>query len=103
MTPPPENAGQLWQVHLSKAVADSLLRIQRQATEEGCGQEALAAFRQIVKGLHSDPRGLGEALYRLPGLHLLARSVALRPLVVHFAVSEEQPLVFIRSVKLLSM
>ncbi len=103
MMPPPENAGHVWKVHLSKAVADSLLRIQRQATEEGRGQEALAAFRQIVKGLYSDPTGQGEPLYRLPGLHLLIRSVALRPLVVHFAVSEDQPLVFIRSVKLLSM
>jgi hypothetical protein len=103
MMPPPENAGHTWKVHLSKTVADSLLGIQRQATEEGRGQEALTAFRQIVKGLRSDPTAQGEPLYRLPGLHLLVRSVAISPLVVHFAVSEDRPLVFIRSVKLLSI
>jgi hypothetical protein len=103
MTPPPENAGYMWKVYLSRAVADSLLHIQRQATEEGRGEEAVAAFRQIVNRLHSDPWGLGEPLYRLPGLRLMVRSVALRPLVVHFGVSEEQRLVYIRSAKLLSM
>jgi hypothetical protein len=102
MTRPPENPGHVWQVHLSQAVAESLFDIQAQATEEGRGEEALAAFRQIVARLHSDPMGVGEPNYRLPGLRLLIRRVAVRPLVVHFAVSEDRPLVFIRSVKLLS-
>ena len=102
MTPPAQNPGQPWGVHLSHVVADSLLRIQRQASEEGRGEECLAAFRHVVERLQSDPTTIGEPLYRLPGLHLMVRTVAVRPLAVIFGVSEDHPLVFIRSVRLLS-
>jgi hypothetical protein len=102
MTPPSDMPGHTWQVHLSRAVADSLLRIQRRASQEGRGEECLAAFRHIVKRMHSDPTTLGEPLYRLPGLRLLVRTVAVRPIAVVFGVSEDHPLVFIRSAKLLT-
>jgi hypothetical protein len=62
----------------------------------------LAAFRRILRAMQTDPHALGEPLYRLRALRIQIRSVAVRPLVVDFGVSEDFPLVFFRAVKLLS-
>jgi hypothetical protein len=84
-------------------IAQALRQIQRRAAREGRGEEVLSAFRQIARQLQADPVNLGEPLYRLPNLRMQVRSVAVRPLVVDFGVCEDRPLVFLRSVKLLSV
>jgi hypothetical protein len=61
-----------------------------------------SAFKRIVEKLELDPNRFGEPCYRLPGLRLQVRSAIIAPLVVHFAVYEVQPLVFIKAVRLLS-
>jgi hypothetical protein len=66
------------------------------------GQQVTSAFRQIVHRSQLDAFNTGEAAYRLPGLRMQVRTVVIRPLVVDFAVCEDQPLVFIKGVKLLS-
>jgi hypothetical protein len=77
-------------------------QLHRQAILAGAGQQFLAAFQQIVDRLRKDPLTFGEPLYRLPVLKLAVRKAVLSPLVVDYAVHEEQPLVFIRGFKILS-
>src|SRR5262249_30061990 len=98
----PENAGRRFQVHCSGAVAKKLRTLQRQASRAGTGDEVLTAFRQIVARLEADATEAGEPLYRLAALRMQIRCIVLRPLVVDFGVSEDQPLVFIKGARLLS-
>jgi hypothetical protein len=100
--PEPANGGRRYQVHGSGLIVQSLRRIQRQAVRQGRGEEVLSAFRQIARQLQREPLRAGEPLYRLPGMRMQIRSVAVRPLVVDFGVCEDQPLVFLRAVKLLA-
>jgi hypothetical protein len=41
-------------------------------------------------------------MYRLPALGLEVRACIVLPLAIHFAVHEEQPIVFLRYAKLLT-
>jgi hypothetical protein len=91
-----------YEVHNSAAIAQAFLRLQRQATREGRGQEFLRAAREVYEHLCQKPSEYGEPLYRLSALHLQVRCVAVRPLYVDFAVEEDRHLVFIKAVKLLS-
>src|SRR5436305_1917819 len=97
-----ENGRRGYQVHCSGAIAEGLRQLQRQ-TNSGTRKRAIAAaFRRIVERLKLHPFEFGEPSYRLPGLRLQIRTCIVGPLVVHFAVSEDRPLVFIKAVKLLS-
>jgi hypothetical protein len=87
----------------SDAVAENLKRLQRQASRRGQGQLFAAAFRRIVRALRKNPTIVGELLYRLPVLRLEMRTVVMAPLVIDFAVSDERPIVYITSGKLLSL
>jgi hypothetical protein len=96
------NGSDPYQVHYSKAVLASFRQLQRKATRRGQGEEFLSAFRRIIRLLHREPLMVGEALYRLPNLRLQVRTVAVAPLLVDFAVSEDAPIVYIKSGRLLS-
>jgi hypothetical protein len=89
-------------VHFSGAVAQGLLQIQRLASEQGRGEAVLTAFRQAIRRLTQDPTNFGEPLYRLPALRMQIRSGVIGPLVIHFAVCEDRPLVFIKGAELLT-
>jgi hypothetical protein len=99
---PSENHGQSYEVYASGAIAKALRQIQRQAVQEGRAEEVLSAIRRIEQRLRQDPFGFGEPLYRLPALRLQVRCSLVRPLAVDFAVSEDKPLVFLKSVQLLA-
>jgi hypothetical protein len=75
--------------------------LQAQANREGRGQELLKAARTVHERLSRDPMDFGEPLYRLPSLRMQVRCAAIRPLYVDFAICEDRPLLFIKSVKLL--
>ena len=100
--PQPPDGGQHYVVEASGVIVQSLKRMQRQAAREGRGEDVLSAFRGIAQRLQVDPLHCGEPLYRLPTLRLQVRSIAVRPLVVDFGVSEDRRLVFLRAVTLLS-
>lgn len=91
-----------FEVSCSALVAQKLRKLQRRASDEGRGKELVAAFRTIFEKLRHDPLHTGEACYRLPALRLQVRSVAVRPLVVDFGVSEDRPIVYLKAVKLLA-
>ena len=62
----------------------------------------LANLQRFLERLEIDPFHAGESAYRLPGLRMQVRTPIVPPIVVDFAVCEDQPLVFIKGVKLLS-
>lgn len=88
-------------VRISGAVAATLKKLQRQAWRERRGEAFLTAFQAISARLIPDPMGFGEPLYHLPALRLQVRHGIMRPLMVYFAVHEDEPLVFIKGVTLL--
>ena len=91
-----------YEVHCSGVIAEALRDIQRRAKREGRGEKVVAALRHVYQRLQDDPYSLGEPLYRLRGLRMQVRSCIVSPLLVHFAVCEDQPLVFLQCVKLLT-
>ena len=95
------NGDRQFELKISGTIAEALRRLQRQASREGRGKVFLSALRKAVEGLRRRATELGEPLYRLPALRMQVRLVVIGPLVIDYAVSEDQPLVFFKSVKLL--
>ncbi|HEV3447366.1 MAG TPA: hypothetical protein VG099_22180 [Gemmataceae bacterium] len=100
--PARKNGAPRWEVHASGFIIKDLERIQRRAAGQGRGEKVLAAMRQIYRRLQRNPRTAGEPYYYLPGLRMHVRTITVRPVVVHFGVCDDHPLVFIKGVKLLS-
>src|SRR5262249_33754575 len=88
----PENGRRRFQVHCSGAIAEALRKLQRHTPRATRKKAIASAFRRIVERLQLDPLEFGEPYYRLPGLRLQIRTCVVSPLVVHFAVSKDQPL-----------
>jgi hypothetical protein len=99
-----EGNGQVtpYQMSMSQQKEAVLKDLHEQAIQAGTGLQFFAAFRQIAERLHTDPFVFGEPQYRLPVLKLQVRQAIVAPLVVDYAVHEEQPLVFIRGFKVLA-
>ncbi len=96
------NGEQPFHVGFSEAIAQTIRRLQQQASQEGRGKDFLSALRKAVDRLQRAPRAFGEPLYRLPALRMQVRCGALGPLSIDFGVCEDRPLVFIMAVKLFS-
>ena len=98
-----EGSGQpvIYKVVVSQRLRTAVREVHAQAAARGRGYEFLDAIRTITKRLQSDPREFGEPLYRLPALGLMVYHVFVSRVAVHFAVHDEKPLVWIRSVKFL--
>ena len=92
------NGSRRYEVHCAGAITQEIRRVHRRAARQGRGQAVTSAFRRIVQRLEIDPFHAGEPAYRLPGLRMQVRT----PIVPPIAVCEDQPLVFIKGVKLLS-
>jgi hypothetical protein len=60
------NGHRHFELEISGAIAETLRRLQRQASREGRGKEFLAALREAVKRLRRGATEFGEPLYRLP-------------------------------------
>lgn len=100
--PGSSNGRRAYYLDFSDAVAQSLRQLQRLASRRGQGHAFAAAFRKIIRALQKDPNKAGELLYRLPAMSLYVRTIVISPLVIDFAVSEEQPIVCIKGGKLLA-
>src|SRR5262245_38401094 len=92
----------VYDVRQSEQTKRELLKLHSQAAQRGEGKRFVAAARQILTRLRTDPANLGEPLFRLPALKLAVYHVVVAPLVVEYGVHDERPLVFIRGYKLLS-
>jgi len=100
--PTSPHGGGPYRVVNSAAIAQGIRALQRRASGQGRGEEFLAAIRTALNRMRDDPTEFGEPLYPLPALHLRVRCAVVPPLVVHFAVHDDLPIVFVSSVKLLS-
>jgi hypothetical protein len=89
-----------YEVATSEQIKATIKDTYRVAVEAGTGPHFLSTLRYIYERLRRDPLGLGEAMYRLPALHLIVCHVLVSGMAVDFAVHEELPLVFIRGVKI---
>lgn len=98
---PSTNGDGSYRIAFSEAISDEARRLQRQASREGRGPAFLAAFRKITERLQDDPTNFGDPNYRLPALRLQLRTAIVPPILVHFAVSEDRPEVYIKALKLL--
>ena len=87
----------------SAAVVRSLELLQRQASREGRGPAFKAAMLRILRDLRRNPLVVGEPLYRLAHLKLRVRVIVVSPVIIHYAVSETQPIVYLTSGKLLAL
>ncbi len=99
--PRSERNGERHEVHWSAAVAQSVRRTAQQAAEEGRGDVFLAALRSVIRRLRRSPADFGEPLFRLPAMRMQVRCAGIPPLFVHFAVTDDQSLVFIRGITLM--
>ena len=100
MARPGPNGG-TFQVHCSGLILEDFKQIQKRAKEEGRGEQVLLASHHALHQLSYDPTEFGEPLYRLPAMRLRVRHAAVGPLVIHFAVHDQMPLVFIKGVSIL--
>ena len=100
--PPGANGDYPFRLDFSGGIAKRLRQLQRRASRQGRGGEFLEAFRKVVEQLRQRPFEFGEPLYRLPALRLLICCAVVGPFGIDFAISEDHPVVFIRSVRLLT-
>jgi hypothetical protein len=94
MTPEPE-----YEVSISGAVRERLIRAHDEATAAGKQAEFLAALRTISLRLRTDPTAFGKELFDLRAMRLTVRVPPVLPLAVEFGVYVERRLVFVRSIR----
>lgn len=97
MNPP----GPGYNVSLSGAVRDRLVRARDSAAADGRRAEFLAALRTTLERLRDEPQATGEELYDLHALRLTIRLAVLLPVVVEFGVYADRRFVFVRDVRYL--
>src|SRR5262249_36463518 len=90
-----------YRVIYSESVQTSLKNLSAKAAEKGLKQAVLSAIRTIDQRLHADPRLFGEPKYHHRALKLELRVGIEPPLVVHYTVHDEQPLVFVKTLQAL--
>jgi hypothetical protein len=90
-----------YQVVYSEVVRNSLKELHARAAQNGREQDVLSALQTIDRRLHSDPLVFGEPKYHYRALRLELRVGIEPPLVVHYTVHEELPLVFVKAFKAL--
>ena len=92
----PSENGHLFEIVVSQHNLNILKQIQAEEIKKGKGKQFLDALRALNDRLRNDPKGFGEALYRLPALNQVVYVAVVTPLIVHYGIHEEKPLVFIR-------
>src|SRR5260370_19461164 len=90
-----------YRVVYSESVRNALKDLDARAVPKGLGPSVLAAMRTIDHRLHLDPHVLGEPKHHYRALQLELRVAIEPPLVVHYTVHAEQPLVFVKAIKAL--
>jgi hypothetical protein len=88
-----------YRVVYSESVRNALKDLCARAAQKGLVQNVLAALRTIDTRLHSDPHLFGEPKYHYRALKLELRIAIEPPLVVHYTVHAEQPLVFVKAIQ----
>jgi hypothetical protein len=98
----PGGAGPPFQVVSSDLTTAATRALLHRAAQAGQGARALAAYLGLLDALERRARDFGEPLYPLTHMRLQVRAGSIRPLLVNYAVHEDQALVFIRFFALMS-
>jgi len=101
MTSPANGQQPSFQVTLAGQAQQTIKESHQYAAELGQGKQFLDSLRFVYARLRTDPHSFGEPLFRLPTLKLLVACAIVPPVIVHFGVHQEEPLVIIRHVRFL--
>ena len=96
-----EGNGQSFTVDLVGPAKTQFKELCREAATAERRQHLFDAMLQIISRLEKDPFNSGEPTYRLSTLNLQLRTIVVAPLVVHYGVHDDEPLVLIRAVQAL--
>ena len=88
-----------YEVHLSSRIARQLQDLHRSALGSGRGDIVLFSFGAALLRMRTNPNDFGEETYRLPALRLQIRCAVVPPLIVHFGVCEDRPIVYVKGVE----
>jgi hypothetical protein len=94
MNPPP---GPAFEVAISAATRELLVRLHDEAEHDGRRDEFLAALRGISTQLRNNPLTFGEEVFDLAALRLTVKVGIILPVAVEFAAYPERRLVFVRT------
>lgn len=97
----PGNGTGRFRVICSDAIKEAVRRLHFLAGQQGRGDAVVDALRQISDRLIRNPLEAGEPTFPLTAMQLKLRTIVVRPVAIDYAIHEELPLVFIKSVKLL--
>lgn len=93
MNPP----GPDYEVAISAATRELLVRLHDEAARDGRRAEFLDALRTISARLRTDPVTFGEEVFDLPALQLTVKVGVVLPVAVEFAPYPARRLVFVRT------
>jgi hypothetical protein len=88
-----------FEVGISGAMRERLVRLYRHAVVDGQGDEFLAALDATVSRLGSDPLTYGEELFDLRAMKVTVRIAVRYPLVIEFATFADRRQVFVRAAR----
>lgn len=88
----------MYQVIISRSVAEMIRQAMNDAIVEGKGMMALKSLRWIRDELASDPNRFGESREHYASAQLQGRVAFVTSLRVHFAVHESSQVVFVSRV-----
>src|SRR6476646_10746550 len=83
-------------IELTGLARAQLRMIGRHAKYTGAADVIAEAFRQLLRRLSHDPRGLGEPMCHLKPVRMHVYNATVRPLYVEYGVHDEEPVVVIR-------
>lgn len=92
--------GHLFQIHASEQIWLRLRELKIAAGKKGKGSAFMSALRAIHDRLQKDPTHVGKRLYSLAAMQMVVYDITIHPLIVHYAVHDQKPLVFIKGVAL---
>ena len=97
MSPGPE-----FEVGISGAVRERLVRLHRHAVVDERGDAFLAALDAIVARLRTDPVSYGEELFDLRAMKVTVKLAVRYPVAIEFAVYPDRRQVFVRTFRYLA-
>jgi hypothetical protein len=86
----------LYRIAVSGAMAASIKQEQLHATLDGKGDSFLAAIEYVVARMRHDPHNLGEPIFPLHKMNVIAHLAFIPPLTIEFGIHQHQPIVFLR-------
>ncbi|MFO0966605.1 MAG: hypothetical protein U0793_13610 [Gemmataceae bacterium] len=90
-----------YRVVLSGTLQERTHELHERARLLGLADDFLASLKALVTRLKASPQEVGEPLYRAAALGMIIHAVIRPPLVMHFAIHETLPIVWITKLDLL--